>query len=36
MFLEVLYDPRMKPGLAGAELRRLARDLLAERMARKD
>lgn len=36
MFLEVLYDPRMKPGMAGAELRRVARDLIAERLARKE
>lgn len=31
MFLEVLYDPRLKPGTRGAELRRVARDLIAER-----
>lgn len=36
MFLEVLYDKRMKPGLAGAELRRVARELLAERLARRE
>ncbi|MBL8700089.1 MAG: DUF2927 domain-containing protein [Alphaproteobacteria bacterium] len=33
MFLEVLYDPRMTPGLAGRELRRRARELIAERRA---
>jgi hypothetical protein len=31
MFLEVLYDPRLKPGTQGAELRRVARQLIAER-----
>jgi hypothetical protein len=31
MFLEVLYDPRLKPGMQGAELRRVARQLIAER-----
>jgi hypothetical protein len=32
VFLEVLYHERMRPGLAGAELRRVARELLAERL----
>lgn len=31
MFLEVLYDPRLKPGTRGAELRRVARELIAGR-----
>lgn len=33
MFLETLYDPRMTPGLLGRELRRKAREVIAERMA---
>ena len=32
MFLEVLYDPRMTPGLLGRDLRRTARALIAERL----
>lgn len=31
LFLEVLYDPRLKPGTSGAELRRVARELIEER-----
>lgn len=33
MFLDVLYDPRMTPGLHGAALRSRARELIAERLA---
>ena len=33
MFLETLYDPRMTPGLLGRDLRRKAREVIAERMA---
>lgn len=33
VFLEVLYDPRLTPGLKGAALRDTARALIAERLA---